>query len=102
MTDSSTDAQDVHERLQQLRASLLRHLSNGNFTTRELHLIRAERDALGLRPEAVRTLRSDIFHVAYRQANSDGSLSLQQADDLDRLMHFFNDPSPDDSSQGGR
>ena len=88
-------AQDPHaaqDSLSQLRDVLLGYLSDGRFTDQELQLVRAQRDSLGLSAEAVRTLRSDIFHSVYMEAYRDGNISPSEADTLDRLLKFFNDP----------
>ena len=85
--------------LAQLRASLLGHLSDGRFTDQELQVARAQRHSLGLSAQAVRALRADVFHSAYMDAYQDGHISPAQADTLDRLMRFFNEPEingPDD------
>ena len=82
------------DKLSCIRDSLLRHLSDGQFTEHELQLVRAERDALGLSPQAVRTLRSEIYHAAYLRASQRGQISLAQADSLNRLLQFFYDSCP--------
>ena len=78
--------------LAQLRASLLKHLSDGRFTDQELQVARAQRQSLGLSAQSVRALRADVFHSAYMDAYQDGVISPAEADTLDRLMRFFNEP----------
>ena len=78
--------------LAQLRASLQKHLSDGRFTDQELQVARAQRRSLGLSAQSVRALRADVFHSAYMDAYQDGVISAAEADTLDRLMRFFNEP----------
>jgi hypothetical protein len=92
MTQDPSRAAPSAPGLTELRDELLRHLSDGVFTDQELQLARAKRDALGLSAEAVRTLRAAVFHSAYMEAYQDGAISPAQADTLDRIMQFFNDP----------
>jgi hypothetical protein len=92
MTQDPRHAEPSDSGLAELRSELLRHLSDGVFSDQELQLARARRDALGLSAEAVRSLRADVFHSAYMEAYRDGHISPAQADTLDRIMQFFNDP----------
>jgi hypothetical protein len=92
MTNENQYSAPTELGLSRLRAELLQHLSDGKFTDQELQVARAQRDLLGLSAEAVRTLRADIFHSAYMEAYKDGNISPAQADTLNRLMQFFNDP----------
>ena len=97
MSDRSFNA--TAQNLARLRTSLVSALRNGRFTEQEFQALKRERDALGLSPQMVQTLRPSIYHLAYLRASRQGNVSPQQADDLDRLLQFFNDPHTEQCSR---
>ena len=92
MSDRAFDA--TAQNLIWLRTSLVSALQDGRFTEQESQALKRARDALGLSHQMVQTLRPSIYHLAYLWASQRGKVcvSLQQADDLDRLLQFFNEP----------
>lgn len=67
---------------------LLRLISDGQLTDHELRLLVETRDALALAPEAVRSLRSEIHHTAFQQAQERGRVGTRDVELLDRIVQL--------------
>lgn len=77
-------------RLNALRSMLLRLISDGQLTDAEVQLLIDTRAALELPPEAVRSLRAEIYHTALLQAQRNGRVDARDAELLDRIVQFIN------------
>ncbi|GGK36484.1 hypothetical protein GCM10008955_32890 [Deinococcus malanensis] len=88
--NTTHSALEQDARLDALRAMLLRLISDGQLTDQELRLLIETRDALALAPEAVRSLRAEIYHTALLHAQQRGRVGARDVELLDRIVQFVN------------